>query len=198
MANYGYARVSTDEQDNAAQVVALKAAGCEPIIADTGSGGQRRAKLDKLLASLKEGDVLTVWKLDRLSRSLRDVVLIMDDLAKAGAQFKSLTEAMFDTTANGRLMLQIVAAFAEFERGVLRERTKAGMKAAKARGKHCGRRSSLNHDQQSELKRMLADGMTHADAARVFNVQRSTILRQVERFAQKRTQSSLQPQERPG
>jgi DNA invertase Pin-like site-specific DNA recombinase len=181
MANYGYARVSTDEQDNAAQIAALKAAGCDPIIPDTGSGGQRRVKLDKLLASLKEGDVLMVWKLDRLSRSLRDVVLIMEEIAKSGAKFKSLTEPMFDTTANGRLMLQIVAAFAEFERGVLRERTRAGMKAAKARGKHCGRRSSLNFDQQFQLKQMLAGGMSQADAARAFNVHRSTILR----FSQK-------------
>ena len=129
----GYARVSTDDQDTAAQVAALKAAGCERIYREKASGGRwDRPELHRLLDQLRKGDVLVVWKLDRLSRSLRDVLTLMERLGGAGAGFRSLTEAIDTTTPAGRMMMQMVGAFAEFERAMLKERTKAGLDAARA------------------------------------------------------------------
>ena len=120
----GYARVSTDDQDTAAQVTALKEAGCERIFREMASGGRwDRPQLHRLLDQLRPGDVVVVWKLDRLSRSLRDVLMIMDRLGETGAGFRSLTEAIDTTTPAGRMMMQMVGAFAEFERAMLRERT---------------------------------------------------------------------------
>src|SRR5436309_15397846 len=122
----GYARVSSNEQDTAAQVAALKAAKCERIYRYKASGARwDRRELQRLLDQLRKGDVLVVWKLDRLSRSLRDVLTIMERLGEASAGFRSLTEAIDTTTAAGRMMMQMVGAFAEFERAMLRERTKA-------------------------------------------------------------------------
>jgi DNA invertase Pin-like site-specific DNA recombinase len=117
----GYARVSTDDQDTAVQVAALKAAGCERIFREKASGGRwDRPELHRLLDQLRKGDVLVVWKLDRLSRSLRDVLIIMERLAEAKAGFRSLTEAIDTTTPAGRMMMQMVGAFADYaERGVM-------------------------------------------------------------------------------
>lgn len=113
----GYARVSTDDQDSAVQVAALKTAGCERIYREKASGGRwDRPELHRLLDQLRKGDVLVVWKLDRLSRSLRDVFTIMERLGDSGAGFRSLTEAIDTTTPAGRMMMQMVGAFAEFER----------------------------------------------------------------------------------
>src|SRR6202166_2990157 len=128
----GYARVSTNEQDNAAQVAALKAAECERTYREKASGGRwHRRELHRLIDQLRKGDVLVVWKLDRLSRSLRDVLTIMERLAEAKAGFRSLTEAIDTTSPAGRMMIQMVGAFAEFERAMLRERTKAGLDSAR-------------------------------------------------------------------
>src|SRR5450432_2791916 len=139
-----YARVSTDEQDTAAQVAALKAAGCERIYREKASGGRwDRPELHRLLDQLRKGDVLVVWKLDRLSRSLRDVLTIMERLGESGAGFRSLTEAIDTTTPAGRMMMQMVGAFAEFERAMLKERTKAGLDAARQEGRIGGRRPKL-------------------------------------------------------
>jgi DNA invertase Pin-like site-specific DNA recombinase len=111
----GYARVSTDDQDTAAQASALKAAGCERIYKEKSSGGRwDRPELHRLLDQLRKGDVLVVWKLDRLSRSLRDVLTIMERLGEAGAGFRSLTEAIDTTTPAGRMMMQMVGAFADY------------------------------------------------------------------------------------
>jgi DNA invertase Pin-like site-specific DNA recombinase len=117
----GYARVSTDDQDTAAQVAALKAAGCERIFREKASGGRwDRPELHRLLDQLRKGDVLVVWKLDRLSRSLRDVLIIMERLAEAKAGFRSLTEAIDTTTPAGRMMMQMVGSFADYaERGIM-------------------------------------------------------------------------------
>src|SRR2546422_10768508 len=135
----GYARVSTDNQDTAAQVAALKAAGCERIYREKASGGRwDRPELHRLLDHLRKGDVLVVWKLDRLSRSLRDVLTIMERLGDDKAGFRSLTEAIDTTTPAGRMMMQKVGAFAEFERAMLRERTKAGLGFARLEGRHGG------------------------------------------------------------
>src|SRR6202161_4523382 len=122
MMKLGYARVSISEQDTAAQVSALKSAGCEKIFREKASGGRwDRPELQRLLDQLRKGDVLVVWKLDRLSRSLRDVLTIMERLGESGAGFRSLTEAIDTTTPAGRMMMQMVGAFAEFERAMLKE-----------------------------------------------------------------------------
>src|ERR1039458_8331747 len=131
----GYARVSTDDQDTAAQVAALKAAGCERIYKEKASGGRwDRPELHRLLDQLRKGDVLVVWKLDRLSRSLRDVLTIMERLGESGAGFRSLTEAIDTDRKSKRLKSRHLGAFAEFERAMLKERTKAGLDAAREEG----------------------------------------------------------------
>ena len=131
----GYARVSTGEQTTAAQVAALKTSGCELIFRDNASGGRwDRPELHKLLSQLRKGDVLVVWTLDRLSRSLRDVLTIMERVQERHAGFRSLKEAVDTTTPAGRMMMQMVGAFAEFERAMLKERTKAGLDAARKEG----------------------------------------------------------------
>jgi DNA invertase Pin-like site-specific DNA recombinase len=175
----GYARVSTDDQDTAAQAAALKAAGCERIYREKASGGRwDRPELHRLLDQLRKGDVLMVWKLDRLSRSLRDVLTLMERLAEAGAGFRSLTEAIDTTTPAGRMMMQMVGAFAEFERAMLRERTKAGLDTAREEGRIGGRRPKLSTQQQAEIWKMITRGdKTAADAARLFKVHPATISR---------------------
>jgi DNA invertase Pin-like site-specific DNA recombinase len=175
----GYARVSTDDQDTAAQVAALKAGGCERIYREKASGGRwDRPELHRLLDQMRKGDVLVVWKLDRLSRSLRDVLTIMERLRDSGAGFRSLTEAIDTTTAAGRMMMQMVGVFAEFERAMLKERTKAGLDAAREEGRIGGRRPKLSERQQAEVRKMVAKGdKTAADAARLFKVHPATVSR---------------------
>src|ERR1700722_18819675 len=138
----GYARVSKgDDQTNILQTKALRAAGCRRLFEETASGGRwDRPELHRLLDQLREGDTLVVWKLDRLSRSLKDVLHIMERIANAGAGFRSLTENIDTTTPAGRMMMQMVGAFAEFERAMIRERTSAGLTAARAEGRIGGRR----------------------------------------------------------
>ena len=143
------------------------------------SGGRwDRPELQKLLDQLRDGDVLVVWKLDRLSRSLRDVLTIMEKLGEAKAGFRSLTEAIDTTSAAGRMMMQMVGAFAEFERAMLRERTRAGLIAAREEGRIGGRRPKLSGKQQIEIVRMVRKGdKTAADAARLFNIHPATVCR---------------------
>jgi len=175
----GYARVSTDDQDTAVQVAALKAAGCERIFREKASGGRwDRPELHRLLDQLRKGDVLVVWKLDRLSRSLRDVLIIMERLAEAKAGFRSLTESIDTTTPAGRMMMQMVGSFAEFERAMLRERTKIGLEVARREGRIGGRRPKLTPQQQSEIRKMVSKGQkTAADVARLFKVHPATVSR---------------------
>ena len=155
----GYARVSTDHQDTAAQVAALQAAGCERIFREKASGGRwERPQFLRLLNQLRAGDVVVVWKLDRLSRSLRDMLTIMEQLAEAGAGFRSLTETIDTTTPAGRMMMQMVGACAEFERAMLRERTQAGVDAARQQDRVGGRRPKLSPQQQSEIRKMVSEG----------------------------------------
>lgn len=172
----GCARVSTNDQETATQVAALKAAGCERIYREKASGGRwDRPELHRLLDQLREADVLVVWKLDRLSRSLRDVLTIMERLTEAKAGFRSLTEAIDTTTPAGRMMMQMVGAFAEFERAMLRERTKAGLDSARREGRIGGRRPKLSPQQQAEIRKMVSRGdKTAADAARLFRIHPET------------------------
>jgi DNA invertase Pin-like site-specific DNA recombinase len=188
----GYARVSKDDQDTGAQVAALKAAGCERIFREKASGGRwDRPELHRLLDQLRKGDVLVVWKLDRLSRSLRDVLTIMERLGEVAAGFRSLTEAIDTTTPAGRMMMQMVGAFAEFERAMLRERTKAGLDAAREEGRIGGRRPKLSAQQQSEILKMVTRGdKTAADAARLFKVHPATVSRLMARAATRNSPSA--------
>jgi DNA invertase Pin-like site-specific DNA recombinase len=175
----GYARVSTQDQDNAAQISALKSAGCELIFEEKASGGRwERPELHRLLGQLRKSDVLVVWKLDRLSRSLKDVLTLMEKIELASAGFQSLTEAIDTTSAGGRMMMQIVGSFAEFERAMLRERTRNGLNAARKEGRIGGRRPKLKPHQEQEIVRLVSSGQkTAADAARLFGVHPSTISR---------------------
>jgi DNA invertase Pin-like site-specific DNA recombinase len=172
-------RVSTTEQDTAAQIAALKAVGCERIFREKASGGRwDRPELLRLLDQLRPEDVLVVWKLDRLSRSLRDVLTLMERLATGHVGFRSLTEAIDTTTAAGRMMMQMVGAFAEFERAMLRERTRAGLEQAKKDGRVGGRRPKLSDQQQAEIVRLVRKGeKTAADAARLFKIHPATVSR---------------------
>lgn len=175
----GYARVSTQDQDNAAQIAALKSAGCELIFQEKATGGRwERPELHRLLGQLRKGDVLVAWKLDRLSGSLKDVLTLMEKVQQAGAGFQSLTEAIDTTSPGGRMMMQIVGAFAEFERAMLRERTRNGLDAARKEGRVGGRRPKLKTHQQQEIMHLVSSGQkTAADAARLFNVHPATVSR---------------------
>ena len=175
----GYARVSTTDQDTAAQVTALKAAGCERIFREKASGGRwDRPELQRLLDQLRPRDVVVVWKLDRLSRSLRDLLTIMERIQTSGAGFRSLTEAIDTTTPAGRMLMHMVGSFAEFERAMLGERTKAGLEAARKAGRIGGRRPKLTAQQRAEVVLMVTTGAkTAADAARLFRVHPATVSR---------------------
>ena len=179
----GYARVSTQDQDAAPQIAALKNAGCEQIFQEKVSGGRwDRPELHRLLAQLRKGDVLVVWKLDRLSRSLKDVLTLMEKIALAGAGFRSLTEVIDTTSPGGRMMMQIVGVFAEFERAMLRERTRNGLDSARKQGRVGGRRPKLKTHQQEEIIQLVNSGQkTAADTARLFNVHPATVSRLVAR-----------------
>ncbi|MGH7076497.1 MAG: recombinase family protein [Acetobacteraceae bacterium] len=175
----GYARISkTGDQDTAAQVGALKAAGCARIYEERASGGRwDRPELHRLLDHLREGDVVVAWKLDRLTRSLKDLLHILEKIEAASARFRSLTEAIDTSGAAGRMMMQMLGCFAEFERAMVRERTRAGLKAARERGRKGGRRPKLLPHQRAEILAMLAAGRAGAEIARLFGVHRATISR---------------------
>lgn len=177
--NFGYARVSTEDQATTAQLDALRAANCERVFEERASGGRwERPELHRMLDQLRHGDVVVVWKLDRLSRSLKDLLSIMEKIEASGAGFRSLTEAIDTTTPAGRMMMQMVGVFAEFEREMIRERTRAGLERARKKGRHPGRKPKLSKDQRSEIRDLVASGKrSEAEAARLFGVHRSTISR---------------------
>jgi DNA invertase Pin-like site-specific DNA recombinase len=176
----GYARVSKlDTQDTRAQVKALKEAGCKRVFQENASGGRwDRPELHRALDHLRQGDVLVVWKLDRLSRSLKDLLHILEKITEAKAGFRSLTEAIDTTTSAGRMMLQMLGAFAEFERSMIRERTRLGLLAARERGRIGGRLPKLTAHQRAEAIRMVNSGeKTASEVARLFHLHRSSISR---------------------
>jgi DNA invertase Pin-like site-specific DNA recombinase len=154
----GYARVSTTEQNLDLQRDALAQAGCGRIFTDTASGSTaERPGLAGALNYVREGDVLAVWKLDRLGRSLKDLIEIVTALAHRGIGFKSLQESMDTTTPGGKLIFHVFAALAEFERGVIRERTQAGLTAARSRGRNGGRPRKLSRKGVELAVSMLQD-----------------------------------------
>ena len=176
----GYARVSKgDEQSNAAQAAALKTAGCRRVFEEAASGGRwDRPILHDMLRQLRDGDVVVVWKLDRLSRSLKDILHIMEKIAEAGAGFRSLTESIDTTTPAGRMMMQMVGSFAEFERAMIRERTSAGLAQARSEGRVGGRRRKLDLKQRREIAESVISGRkSGADMARLYAVSEPTVSR---------------------
>ncbi len=176
----GYARVSTQEQNLDLQRRALSEAGCVRIFEDRGVSGaaRKRPGLDEALSRVSEGDVFVVWKLDRLGRSLPHLIEVVQDLGVRGAGFQSLSEAIDTTTAGGRLVFHMMGALAEFERALISERTRAGMKAAKARGDSVGRPPKLTRG-QVEHARMLIEGKEESVAAvaRSLKVSKPTLYR---------------------
>jgi DNA invertase Pin-like site-specific DNA recombinase len=184
MAIYGYARVSADGQTLDAQVAALTAAGAASVFYETASGARTdRSELAKALRALDGGDTLLVTRLDRLARSTRDLLNVLDTIAKAGAGFRSLGDAWADTTApHGRLTLTVLGGLAEFERELIRARTGEGRVRAKGRGVHMGRPPKLTPAQRREGLQALTSGeATQADLVRRFNVSKSTISRLAEK-----------------
>ena len=157
---YGYARVSTDDQTTALQRAALTRAGCKTIFKDEGLSGAttKRPALLRCLKKLEHGDTLIVWKLDRLGRSLRDLIAMLDDLKKRGVKFRSLTEAIDTETPTGRAMWQMIGVLAELERSLISERTLAGVKAAKTRGVKFGRKHKLTPQQIDHARKLIEKG----------------------------------------
>jgi DNA invertase Pin-like site-specific DNA recombinase len=179
MTVYGYARVSTDGQTLAAQDAALHAAGCAKVYSETASGAKTdRAQLRKLIGRMKEGDTLVVTRLDRLARSTRDLLNLLDEISKRGAGFKSLADTWADTTtAHGRLMLTVLGGLAEFERELIKARTGEGRVRAKAKGVHMGRPPKLTPHQRREAIARRDAGESLTDIARTFGVSHTTISR---------------------
>lgn len=179
----GYARVSTTDQDASLQIDALNDAGCYRVFIDTMSGSlEHRPELDKLLDQLRPGDTLVVWRLDRLGRSIRHLIDQLDGLANRGVGFRTLQESIDTTSPGGRLVFHVFAALAEFERDLIRERTNAGLQAARARGRKGGRPPQLTADQVKAARRMYEQqDMTVAQIGSVLGVSRTTIYRTLNR-----------------
>src|ERR1039458_3510120 len=173
---YGYARVSTDDQTPALQLAALKKAGCKTIFKDklSGASGIKRPSLDRCLKKLDPGDTLIVWKLDRLGRSLADLIRMLDDFKKRDVKFRSLTEAIDTETPTGRAMWQMIGVLAELERSLISERTRAGVKAARKRGVKFGRKRKLSPEQIEHAREQIEKGKRHEDVAALLNVNRTT------------------------
>jgi len=172
----GYARVSTSSQDTALQIDALKAAGCEKIYEEKASGAKKdRVELEQCLKSLRKNDVLIVWKLDRLGRSLQHLLEIVNNLETQGVGFTSLTEAIDTTTSTGKLIFNIFGSLAEFERSLIQDRVKAGLEVAKKKGRIGGRPSALDEKQKEMAITMFIGGALKSDIAKHFNVTRQTI-----------------------
>ena len=175
----GYARVSRDEQNLDLQIDALKAAGCEKIYTDKVSGAAvERAGLDDLLTYIRPDDVLVVWRLDRLGRTLKKLILMVEELATRDVAFMSLRESIDTTTAGGRLVFHVFGALAEFEREVISERTKAGLAAAKSRGR-CGGRPRAMDEEKVRLARTLHQdsSITVGEICRTLGVSKGTLYR---------------------
>lgn len=178
----GYGRVSTLDQNSELQEDALRAAGCEKFFIEKVSSGKKdRPQLTAALDYVREGDTLVVWRLDRLARSLHQLIETVEALEVRGIALKSLTEAIDTGTPGGRLVFHIFGSIAEFERAIIRERTKAGVIAAKARGRSGGRPAKLTGERVEHAGNLLAAGTTVSAVARSMGVSRASVHRALER-----------------
>lgn len=178
MSTIGYARVSTLEQNEAAQLAALRAAGADAIYVDHASGKDMdRPEWKAREARLRGGDVLIVTRIDRLGRSLIDLIETIEDLGRRGVEFRSLSEAIDTSQPGGQLLFSITGAFAQYERAMIRTRTREGLQAARARGARLGRPPALSAEQQATICQLAGEGTAIAALARMFNVSRTTIYR---------------------
>jgi DNA invertase Pin-like site-specific DNA recombinase len=178
----GYARVSTEDQNASLQQDALKQAGCLKVFTDTASGSlANRPQLERMLDQLRPDDIVMVWRLDRLGRSLKNLIALVEELAEKGVGFRSLTESIDTTTANGKLFFSIIGALAEFERDLVRERTLAGLAAARARGRVGGRPPVMTPD-KVKVARQMYDSREHTveAIAKTLGVSRKTVYRHLE------------------
>ena len=190
---FGYARVSTTDQNTALQLDALKAAGCERIFSDEGvsGGATKRPALDKALAALRPGDVLVVWKLDRLGRSLSHLIHITKQLGDGGIGFRSISESIDTTSASGRLLFHIMGALAEFERALITERTRAGLTSAKQRGVKLGRKPKLTAEQIDHARKLIDTGESPRHVAKTVGVSVATLYRFIPAAASNRETRDL-------
>jgi DNA invertase Pin-like site-specific DNA recombinase len=178
----GYARVSTQDQTLNLQKDALEKIGCSKIFTDTISGSTTERKgLDEALAYVREGDTLVVWRLDRLGRTLKHLIETITDLSQRHIGFKSLTESIDTTTSGGKLIFHIFGALAEFERDLIRERTQAGLLAARARGRKGGQPKALT-PKQADIAQALYDDKSNAisDICKTLNISRATLYRYIQ------------------
>lgn len=182
MKTIGYARVSTDEQNLALQMDALEAAGCNEVFSDDGVSGagnfHHRPGFAAAMSAVESGDTFVVWKLDRVGRSLGALISLLGEFQANGVEFKSLTDGIDTTTTGGRLVFHIMGALAEFERDLISERTKAGLDAARKRGKKLGRKPALNAEQLAHARTEIdAERQTVTSMAEILGVDRSTLTR---------------------
>ena len=176
----GYARVSTDEQNLDLQLDALMAAGCEQTFTDKVTGAATtKVGLEDALKYARAGDTLVVWKLDRLGRTVKGLVELVEGIQQRGIQFKSITDSIDTSTAAGRFFFHVMAALAEMERELIRERTKAGLHAARARGRLGGRKAKMDASKVESAKHLLKSGMTSREVATNLGVSRATLYRAI-------------------
>src|SRR5664279_823418 len=164
---YGYARVSTEDQNPAMQLAVLKKAGCKTVFKDEVTGAH--VKRPALTRCLKTRDTLIVWKLDRLGRSLRDLIHMLDGFKQEGIKFRSLTEAIDTETPTGRAMWQMIGVLAELERSLITERTRAGVKAAQKRGVKFGQKPKLTPERLAHARKLIDQGTRPTDAAKIMD-----------------------------
>lgn len=174
----GYARVSTDGQNLDLQLDALKASGCEQLFTDKVSGASKAKEgLEEALKYARDGDVLVVWKLDRLGRTVKGLVELVEGIQARGVQFKSITDGIDTSTTAGRFFFHVMAALAEMERELIRERTNAGLSAARARGRLGGRKAKMDESKIAAARKLLDAGTSSAEVAKNLGISRATLYR---------------------
>lgn len=192
MTSIGYARVSTGEQDTALQLDALRKAGCERLFEDKASGVKTdRPGLAEAIRYVRDGDTLTVWKLDRLGRSMKHLIEIITELEAKGVVFRSITENIDTTTSGGRLVFHLFGALAQFERDLIRERTRAGLQAAEERGRRGGRQVVVTPEKIAKARQLLAAGLNVREAAARVKIGKTALYEALR--AEKTTTSTVKP-----
>ncbi|RWO03213.1 MAG: recombinase family protein [Mesorhizobium sp.] len=188
----GYARVSTRDQDTALQLDALQKAGCEKLFEDKASGVKTdRPGLAEAIHYAREGDTLTVWKLDRLGRSMKHLIEIVTELEAKGVGFRSLTENIDTTTSGGRLVFHLFGALAQFERDLIRERTRAGLQAAEERGRRGGRQAVVTSEKLAKARQHLAAGLNVREAGARVKIGKTALYEALK--AEKSAASTVKP-----